>query len=74
MHDHEAVSANQSVQLPGRPLRGAARTARGAAFGDTLLATCVSSVCTRGVAAGGPQRMALDTVEAVRPDRLAAPN
>ena len=49
------VLANQSLQLPGRPSRGGAATARSAAFGGTLLAPVVSLLAWRGVVVGGPQ-------------------
>ena len=49
------MSPNQSLQLPGRPSRGEATTARSAACGGTLLAKVVSFLVWRGVAAGGPQ-------------------
>jgi len=42
-----ATPANQSLQLPGRPSRGGATTARSATVGGILLATAVSCVCQR---------------------------
>jgi hypothetical protein len=47
--------SNQSLQLPGRPSRAEALTARSAAFGGALLAKVVSLLVWRAVVAGGPQ-------------------
>jgi hypothetical protein len=57
MFVHESLRRppNQSLQLPGRPVRGGALSARSAAFGGTLLAKVVSFVVWRAVVAGGQQ-------------------
>jgi hypothetical protein len=74
-------SSNQSLQLPGRPSRGGAWSARGAAFGGTVLALGVSSACRRAAAAGGSQLSSIryaakpgvigvrHTIQARTPDR-----